>query len=133
MRSLKFAVVGLLALVVAACRTAPVQNVTSQPFPADAAKLSMAQIEESIIKAAGEREWIVQRKADGELIATYSPRDHLAKVEIDFDQSEFSISYVDSTNLNYDGTSIHYNYNRWVNNLRQDILREVSAKAALAN
>ena len=70
MRSLKFAVVGLLALVVAACRTAPVQNYTSQPFPADAAKLSMTQIEESIIKAAGEREWFVQRNADGELIAT---------------------------------------------------------------
>lgn len=132
MRSLKFAAVGLLALVVAACRTVPVQNVTHQPFPADASKLGMAQIEESIIKAAGEREWIVQRKAEGELIATYSPRSHQAKVEIDFDQTEFSISYVDSTNLNYDGTSIHYNYNRWVNNLRQDILREVSAKAALA-
>ena len=57
----------------------------------------------------------------------------MAKVRIGFDKTEFSIVYADSTNLNYDGTSIHYNYNRWVNNLRQDILREVSAKAAVAN
>ncbi|MDP2698570.1 hypothetical protein [Thalassospira sp.] len=133
MRSLKFAVVGILALVMAACRTTPVENVSSQPFPADAAKLSMAQIEETIIKAAGGREWIVTRKGEGELIATYSPRNHTAKVEIDFDQTAFSITYADSTNLNYDGTSIHYNYNRWVNNLRQDILRDVSAQATLAN
>ena len=133
MRSLKFAVIGLLTLVVAACRTVPVQNVTSQPFPADVTKLSMAQVEESIIKAPGDRQWIVQHKSDGELIATYSPRTHVAKVKIDFDQSAFSIAYVDSSNLDYNGTSIHYNYNRWVNNLRQDILREVSAHATLAN
>lgn len=133
MRRLKFAVVGLLTLLVAACRTAPIENVTHHAFPAGTEKLSLAQIEESIIKAASDRDWIITRQADGVLFATYSPRSHMAKVRIGFDKTEFSIVYADSTNLNYDGTSIHYNYNRWVNNLRQDILREVSAKAALAN
>lgn len=133
MRSFKFAVVGLLTLLVAACRTAPVENVTHHAFPAGTEKLSLAQIEESIIKAASDRDWIVTRQAEGELFATYSPRSHMAKVKIGFDNTEFSIVYADSTNLNYDGSSIHYNYNRWVNNLRQDILREVSAKVALAN
>ncbi|MBS8272790.1 hypothetical protein DYI21_04260 [Thalassospira tepidiphila] len=133
MRSFKFAVVGLLTLLVAACRTAPVDNVTHHAFPAGTEKLSLAQIEESIIKAASDRDWIVTRQAEGELLATYSPRSHMAQVKIGFDHTEFSIVYADSTNLNYDGSSIHYNYNRWVNNLRQDILREVSATAALAN
>lgn len=133
MRTLKFAVVGLLTLIVAACRTVPVENITHHTFPAGAERLSLAQIEESIIKATSDRDWLITRQSEGELIATYSPRSHIAKVKIDFDTTEFSIVYLDSTNLNYDGSSIHYNYNRWVNNLRQDILREVSAKAALAN
>ncbi|MEQ9348704.1 MAG: hypothetical protein RIG26_19900 [Thalassospira sp.] len=133
MRSFKFAVVGCLVLLVAACRTVPIENVTKQAFPTDAAKLSLTQVEEAIISAATNREWIVTRRAEGQLFATYSPRNHMAKVEIDFDNTEFSITYADSTNLNHSGDSIHYNYNRWVNNLRVDILRDVSAKAALAN
>lgn len=133
MRSLKFIVICLITLAVAACRTVPVESVTHHAFPAGTEKLSLAQIEESIIKAASDRDWVVTRQAEGTLFATYSPRSHMAKVRIGFDKTEFSIVYADSTNLNYDGTSIHYNYNRWVNNLRQDILREVSAKAALAN
>ena len=133
MHRFKFAFVGLLTLLVAACRTVPVENVSHHAFPAGAENLNLTQIEESIIKAASDRDWIVTRQAEGELLATYSPRSHMAKVKIDFDNTEFSIVYADSTNLNYDGSSIHYNYNRWVNNLRQDILRAVSAKAAFAN
>ena len=132
MRSLKLASVFVVVTVLAAC-SATVQNFSNQPFPADVAKLSMAEIEETIIETASTREWVVQREGEGQLTATYAPRSHSAKVAISFNQKQYSIIYVDSSNLQYNGTTIHRNYNRWVNNLRQDILRAVSARAALAN
>lgn len=132
MRSLKIASVFLVVAVLSAC-SATVQNFSNQPFPADVAKLSMAEIEQTIVETATSREWIVQREGEGHLTATYSPRTHSAKVTIYFDQKQYSIIYADSTNLQYNGKTIHRNYNRWVNNLRQDILHAVSARAALAN
>lgn len=132
LKPMKLALFGLLAVVVAAC-TAPIDQVERQPFPAGTQTLSMDQIENAIVRAANGREWVVSEKSPGRLIATYSPRDHVAKVEIDYNKKDFSILYVDSTNLKYDGTHIHHNYNRWVNNLREDILREVSAEIVKAS
>ncbi|MHC8494959.1 hypothetical protein ACTU44_19865 [Thalassospira sp. SM2505] len=132
MRSLKLAAVAIVLVALGAC-TATVQNFSNQPFPSDVEKLSMAEIEATIIETASARDWIVQRESEGHLKATYNPRSHSAEVAIAFDQKKYSIIYVDSANLNYNGTQIHRNYNRWVNNLRQDILRAVSARAALAN
>lgn len=132
MRSLKLASVFLVVAVLSAC-AAGVQNVSKEPFPANADKLSLAEIEETIVEAATSREWIVQREGQGHLTATYAPRTHSATVAIYFDQKQFSIVYADSTNLQYNGKTIHRNYNRWVNTLKQDILRAVSARAALAN
>lgn len=132
MRSLKLAAVAIVLVALGACN-ATVQNFSNQPFPSDVEKLSMKEIEATIIDAASAREWIVQREGEGQLKATYAPRSHSAQVMIAFDQKKYSIIYADSTNLGYNGTQIHRNYNRWVNNLRQDILRAVSARAALAN
>ncbi|MBO6771601.1 MULTISPECIES: hypothetical protein [unclassified Thalassospira] len=132
MRSLKLAAVAIVFAALSAC-TATVQNFSNQPFPSDVEKLSMEEIEATIIEAASARDWIVQREGEGHLKATYAPRSHSAEVAISFDKKNYSIIYVDSTNLNYNGSQIHRNYNRWVNNLRQDILRAVSARAALAN
>ncbi|WP_114087865.1 hypothetical protein [Thalassospira profundimaris] len=132
MRSLKFSILGLVTLLVVAC-TAPIMQVESQPFPDDTQKLTMDQLQDAIIKAASSREWTVKKISTGKLMATYAPRDHVAKVEIDFSQQEFSILYVDSTNLKYSGGTIHKNYNRWVNNLKVDIEREVAAAVAAAS
>jgi hypothetical protein len=129
MRSLKIALLGMLTMLVVAC-TAPITQVERQPFPDEAQNLSMDQIENAIITAASAREWTVTKLATGKLIATYAPRNHVAKVEIDFTRHDFSILYVDSTNLKYSSGTIHKNYNRWVNNLKVDIQREVAAKAA---
>ena len=48
----------------------------------------------------------------------------MALVRIDHDTKTFSITYKDSRNLGYDGTLIRRNYNRWVRNLKQSILRQ---------
>jgi hypothetical protein len=132
MRSVKIAMFSMLTLLVVAC-TAPIAQVERQPFPDAAQNLTMDQIEDAIITAATAREWTVKKLTTGKLTATYAPRDHVAKVEIDFTQHDFSILYVDSTNLKYSGGTIHKNYNRWVNNLKIDIQREVAAKVAMSS
>ena len=38
-----------------------------------------------------------------------------------YDTKSYSIKYKDSSNLNYDGKSIHKNYNGWVENLDKAI------------
>ena len=133
MRSLNFAVIGMLILVIASCSSVSIKNVPRQPFSTEALKLSSTQIEKIIIKSVLKHQWIITNKTEGKLIATYSTRGHIVKVAIDFDQSGFSISYVDSTNMNYDGNSIHRNYNRWVNIMRVGILRDVNTQAVLLN
>ena len=44
-------------------------------------------------------------------------RDHRAVVDVRYDTKTYSIKYKDSSNLQYDGTSIHKNYNGWIQNL----------------
>ncbi len=132
MRSIKFLVIGLCAFVLAACQTVPIKNYTSEAFPPGARRLSMEQIEEIIIRTGAERDWRMTKTGPGALRATYAPRTHVANVMITFSQTDFSITYESSSNLRYDGVNIHHNYNRWVNNLRADILQAVSVQAALA-
>ena len=53
--------------------------------------------------------------------AYFSLRDHRAVVTVIYDTKSYSIKYKDSSNLNYDGKSIHKNYNGWVENLDKAI------------
>ena len=57
----------------------------------------------------------------GVIRATLHLRTHVAVTEITYNEQVFSIIYVDSTNLDYDGTSIHKNYNGWIQNLERAI------------
>ncbi|WP_445679408.1 hypothetical protein [Radicibacter daui] len=132
MRVFRFAVAALFMCLLVSCR-APIYQVSDAEFPAGTEKLSMADIKSVIVQVAAGRDWIVSETAPGKLVLTYSPRDVEAKVEVDFDLKKFSIRYVDSVNLLYDGTEIHRNYNRWVNNLQHDILSGVSVKVASAS
>jgi hypothetical protein len=42
-------------------------------------------------------------------------------VDIPYSAKSYSITYKSSSNLNYDGTTIHSNYNGWVQNLHKAI------------
>jgi hypothetical protein len=59
------------------------------------------------IKRAGAAQgWVVESRAPGLLRGTLSRRDQQAVVDIPYDARRFSIRYVRSSNLNYDGTNI---------------------------
>ena len=49
----------------------------------------------------------------------------MAVVDIKYTNKAYSIDYVSSQDLLYDGNQIHRNYNKWVKILEQDINKEM--------
>ncbi|MBK1669710.1 hypothetical protein CKO28_16850 [Rhodovibrio sodomensis] len=120
----------LLVAALAGCRTSDIYNV-QQVSLATPPAAEMTQIENAIERAGAGLGWEIKR-ADpdepGHLIGRLPIRSHVAVVDIKHDTETFSITYKDSTNLEYDAEAgkIHSNYNGWIQNLRSAILRETS-------
>ena len=125
-RILNIIAAGLLAVALTSCRTAPVLNVDNASFVANH-QVTLSDVGDAIIRAGGGLGWRMRKESEGHMIGTLALRSHVAVVDITYDTSEFSIHYKDSTNLNYDGTKIHSNYNGWIQNLQNAILAETSA------
>lgn len=124
----KFSIIVLSVFVLAAvgCRSNPVQNVSNAPIGSGAA-LKMEQIKNAIIRAGSTLGWRVKAETPGHLVATLDLRKHQAVVDITHDTKSYSIKYKDSTNLDYDGTNIHSNYNGWIKNLSVAIDNQIAA------
>jgi len=126
----KLILVGL-ALVVAlgiGCRSGMVKNVDDAPILFKTKKTpSMEQIEKAIITAGMGLGWRIKSQSPGHLIGTLNVRSHTAIVDIKCTAEKYSITYKDSTNLNYNGTNIHSNYNGWIQNLDNAINNQLSA------
>jgi len=120
-----------LALVVAlgiGCRTSIVKNVENAPVSLQAGQTpSMQEVEKAIITAGAGLGWRIKSMSPGNLVGTLALRDHIAVVDIKVDTEKYSITYKDSTNLKYDGTNIHSNYNGWVQNLEKSINAQLAA------
>ncbi|SVB34402.1 uncharacterized protein METZ01_LOCUS187256 [marine metagenome] len=122
----------VLALVVAlgiGCRSSIVKNVHDAPMPfATENKPSIEQIKKAIIVAGSGLGWRIKSQSPGHLIGTLNLRAHKAIVDIKYSTENYSITYNEgSTNLNYDGTYIHSNYNGWIGNLEKAINVQVSS------
>ena len=70
--------------------------------------------------------WMMKEVEPGHIVATLALRSHIAKVDIKYDKKSYSITYKDSENLNYNGKSIHSNYNGWIQNLNRSIQAQLS-------
>lgn len=113
---------GLLLIAVPACRKKPIWNTGSVAVSTASAE----QMRNAIGQALRNRGWAIANEQPGRVEATLFIRSHVAKIAIEYDDKQFSISYLDSQNLEYekkpDGTEyIHDNYNGWIENLRRDI------------
>ena len=114
-----FAVLAMVALAtMAGCRSAPVMNVVEAPVTGTK---SMQQVEQAIVSAGNSLGWQMRPQGPGKVQGTLLLRDHRAVVDVDYTQRSYSIRYKDSSNLNYDGSSIHKNYNGWIENLDRAI------------
>ena len=105
-------------LALAGCRSAPVMNVVDAPV---SVSRSAQQVEQAIISAGNSLGWQMRPVGAGKIEGTLVLRDHRAVVDIDYSPRTYSIRYKDSSNLNYDGGSIHKNYNGWIENLDRAI------------
>lgn len=114
--------IALLATGLAGC-TRPIYNVASQAFANPGTFESRAvQIE----RAGSGLGWQVVPVRPGVMRGTLNLRSHVAVVEITYDAQHFAIRYLDSVNLQYDGASIHKNYNGWIQNLERAISQQPS-------
>jgi hypothetical protein len=113
-----FAVAGL-----AGCRAAPVMDIVDAPVvePAGGNKLTADQVKVAIQRAGATLGWQIKEVQPFLLEGTLILRDHVAVVNIPYSAQRYSIVYKDSKNLNYDGKTIHSNYNGWVQNLDKAI------------
>jgi hypothetical protein len=104
-----------------ACREVPVYESLGGQF---AGRGGMPEREMQIRRAAAAAGgWSLQPVRYGLLRGTNVWRSHQMTVDIAFDPRTFSIRYVNSVNLDYDGARIHSAYNDRVRALETAILR----------
>lgn len=123
----RFAVVLACLLLLASCRSAPLYNVERSSYNTSE-QHSLSEMTEAIQRAGASLGWQMNVERPGLIIGTLNLRTHQAVVEIPYDTEGFAIEYQDSTDLDYDGTNIHKNYNSWIQNLE----REIRVQASLA-
>lgn len=111
-----------------ACRAAPVYETTDGQFQGRASLQEReAQIRRAAATAGG---WSLQPIRAGMLRGTNTWRSHTMVVDIVFDVRTFSIRYVSSVNLDYNGAQIHGAYNSRVQSLERAIMASSGSPAA---
>ena len=115
------------AALMAACATTgqPVYNVTQSPIVAKVR--TSDDVSKAIVRAGTGLGWQMVPDRPGHITGTLRVRTHLAVVDIDYNPKSYSIKYRESSNLDYDGTNIHRNYNSWIQNLDRQIQVQLSA------
>jgi hypothetical protein len=114
----------LLLLPVALLLMAATPLVDPAPIPVPAG-LDAKAIATSIRLGGAQRGWLVTRQDPGAMELTLNIRTHMAKVGVKYDTQSIQLTYLESTNLDYEEKKgnryIHRNYPKWVNNLVNDI------------
>ncbi len=125
-KKLAFIAMITLTLALIGCRSAPVYNVTDAPVDV-ASGTTDTDVKKAIMVAGAGLGWQMKEVEPGHIVGTLFLRDHSAVVDIPYSTSSYSIIYKDSTELGYDGTNIHNNYNGWVKNLDRAIKASLGA------
>ncbi len=116
-----------MILSLSGCRTSKIYNVHDASFASiQQSNLTLQDVKSAIIRAGVALGWKMVPKEEGHIIGTLALRSHLAVVDINYTKESYSIIYKDSTNLNYNGTHIHSNYNGWIQNLEKGINAQIA-------
>lgn len=126
-RKMAFIAVITLTLALIGCRTAPVYNVTDAPVNTATEKTTAIDVKKAIMAAGASQGWQMREIEPGHIVGSLFLRKHSAVVDIPYTTKSYSINYKDSTELSYDGTNIHGNYNIWIQNLDRAIQTRLSA------
>lgn len=124
----KLLFVSLVVVLISACATrAPLYNVSSAPVDVGKKHASLEEIGDAIRRAGASLGWQMQAVKPGLIAGTLNLRNHTAKVDVAYNTKTYDITYKDSANLDYDGATIHKNYNSWIQNLDRQIRANLSA------
>lgn len=126
-KALVAASIVIAAAVMTGCKSAPVQNVVDAPVTTATQKYAQDDVRKAILNAGAKLGWQMKDVEPGYMIATLTLRTHMAQVDIRYNKQNYNIQYKNSSNLDYDGSSIHSNYNGWVQNLDNAIRANLSA------
>jgi hypothetical protein len=96
-------------------------NVTGAPIQSSKPKPSTDEIRQAIVRAGAGLGWEMKPDRPGHITGRLALRTHVAVVDIDYTQTEYSIKYRESTNLDHSDGKIHRNYNGWIQNLDKGI------------
>ncbi|MDF7670595.1 hypothetical protein PT276_05210 [Orbaceae bacterium ESL0721] len=126
MKFWKIAIVTIFMSILLGCSSKYVQprNVHN-----DINGLTQTQIKKAILSAgqSGNRGWVLKDKDGNNIQGVLFNRGYEAKVNIQYSSKGYTIQYVSvSDNLKDKQGNIHRNYNRWVNNLDQEIRRSIT-------
>lgn len=114
----------LLFIFISGCTSKPIYN-AEERFSSQM-QLSDRQMQRAIVTALNDRQWKIQSLQPGMVKAAITVRGrHHAEVDIPYDSTSFQINLRSSWGLNEKNGKIHRNYNRWVNRLRDNILKEL--------
>lgn len=120
--------VGMLLVLSAGCRTAPLHNITDATIPnAVDSELTLDEVTKAIVAGGAKHGWAMQVTEPGHIVATLILRSHVAVVDIPYTTESYSIIFKSSENLKYDeeNKTIHSNYNGWIRNLHVAIQRNL--------
>ena len=117
----------------ASCTMAPVLNLENEILPTkvDGEPYTQEEVRQAILRACNRRGWSAQVQDDGTILASVLVRTHTAKVQIAHTNTQISITYLDSHDLDYYSGQIHRNYNRWVANLFHSIQYELGSRGQM--
>jgi len=104
----------------------PVVNFSNSPIVAQSGKKNVEDVKRGIILSGSRIGWQMQDVKPGTLYATLFQRGRMAKVEINYTADTYSITYRDSSNLEYNNGVIHGTYNKWVTHLHRNIRATLS-------
>ena len=107
-------------------RTVPIVNIQNSTIEIDG-KYSKGDVKKAIITAIKGQGWGIQSKKGNHIVAVLFLRQITAAIDIRFNKKSYSITYKNSSKLNYNGTKIHRNYNTWIQNLDHRIQTELSS------
>ncbi len=129
MKSVNSLLLALVAVAFAAsveARNVPIVNHENIAVATSSGKtLSAADVKKVILIAGTGRGWVITDAGGGKLKGTLNVRKHTVIVDIDYSATEFSIRYLDSTNMDYRDGTIHSNYNNWIQNILKSIRAEL--------
>ena len=110
------------------CTTSAIFNIKNENFSSldSGQQPSIESIEKSILNAAKSRGWSVRIIEPGMIEASILVRTHRASIKIPYTRANYSILYLDSSNLHYNGKSIHKRYNDWIVKLNKSIQKEIN-------